>query len=179
MYVLIAIVFAALFAALFLRQMSRNRAKVLANLDTLPSLTQPVDVQALRNLLDAEQTEYLRSRLPFWQFCRVHRERTLAAAEYVDRIAKNAGILLQLGQLGRTNEDSEVARAAQDIVERALLVRMIAMQSLFKLYVQSVIPGVDLSTREVFERYLRLTESTLLFTRLQRPAYAGRISAVL
>ena len=89
MYVLIAIVFAALFAALFLRQMSRNRAKVLANLDTLPSLTQPVDVQALRNLLDAEQTEYLRSRLPFWQFCRVHRERTLAAAEYVDRIAKN------------------------------------------------------------------------------------------
>lgn len=179
MYLLIAIVLAALLAALFLRQVSRKRAKVLADLDTLPSLTRPVDVHALRNLLDERQTRFLRSRLPFWQFCRIHRERTLAAAEYVDRIAKNAAILLHLGQLGRMSEDPEVARAAKDIVERALLVRMIAMQTLFKLYLQSVMPGVDLSTREVFERYLRLTESTLLYTRLQRPAYAGRISAVL
>jgi hypothetical protein len=179
MYLLIAIVFAALLAALFLRQLSRTRAKILANLDALPTLTQPVDIHALRNLLDDEQTDFLRKQLPFWQFCRIHRERTLAAAEYVDRIAKNAAILLQLGQLGRTNQDPEVAHAAQDIVERALVVRMMAMQALFKLYLQSVIPGANLSTRQVFERYARLTESTLLYTRLQRPAFAGRISAML
>jgi hypothetical protein len=179
MYLLYVIVVAAFLAALFLRQMSRSRARVLANLDMLPQLTQPVDTQALENLLDPAQTNFLREQLPFWDFCRVQRERTLAAAEYVDRMAKNASVLLQLGQLGRGNEDAEVARAAQEMVERALVVRMIAMQALFKLYLQSVVPVASLSSREVFERYARLTESTLLFTRLQRPAFAGRVSAML
>lgn len=179
MTLVIVFVFAALLAALFFRQMSRSRAKFLANLDTLPTLTQSVDIQAFQNLVDPAEAQYLRSQLSFWAFCIVHRERTLAAAEYVDRISRNAAILLQLGQLGRTNADPEVARAAQAIVERALAVRMIAMQVLFKLYLQSLLPGVGLSTNEIFDRYRHLTESTILFTRLQRPAFAGRVGAML
>src|SRR3954453_2725384 len=131
MNLVIVLVFAALLAALFFRQMSRSRAKFLANLDTLPTLTKPVDLEAFKNLVDPQETEFLRAQLTFWAFCRIHRERTLAAAEYVDRISRNAAILLQLGQLGRNNEDPEVARAAQAIVERALVVRMVAMRILF------------------------------------------------
>ncbi len=56
---------------------------------------------------------------------------------------------------------------------------MIAMQALIKLKLQILLPGIDLSTVDVFDRYTRLTESVALFTRLQRPAYSAHVMAML
>jgi hypothetical protein len=179
MTIVIIIVVAALFAALFLVTVSHRRAVAIKDLDDLAGHTRPVDIQAFRNLTDRAETEFLRTRLSWPHFHIVHRERTLAAAEYVRNVAHNASVLMRLGQAARESADPDVARAGADMVQRALMVRMIAMRVLVKLYIQSMIPGMTGSSQEILERYNRLTESATLFTRLQRPAFAGRVSAML
>jgi hypothetical protein len=180
MALVIVISVAALAAALFLVRVSRGHAEAISNLEDLSGRTKPVDVEAFRNLLNPAETFFLRQNLDAKAFRMVQRERTLAAAEYVQRIAQNAAVLLRLGQASRAaSTDPEVVQAATAIIERALLVRMIAMQALAKLYVQSLFPGIGFSTAEVLDRYLRLTDSTIMLARLQRPAFAGRVGSYL
>jgi hypothetical protein len=179
MAIVLVIVFAALLAALFFIRVSRGHADAIANLDELSGRTQHVDLEAFRNLINPDETAFLRKNLPPPDFRIVHRIRTQAAAEYVQRIAQNAAVLLRLGQAARTHRDPEVARAAQFMIERALVVRIIAMQALIKLRLQILLPGIDLSTAAVFDRYGRLTESVALFTRLQRPTYSAHVLAML
>lgn len=178
MAIVLVIAIAALLAAVFFLRISRGHAEAISNLDELNGRTQPIDIQAFRNLVDPAETEFLRRNLPARDFRSVHRERTYAAAEYVQRIAHNAAILLRLGQAARTNPDPEIARAAQAMVERALAVRMLSMQVLIKLHIQTVL-GVDLLSLDLFDRYGRLTESVALFTRLQRPAYSSHVLSML
>jgi hypothetical protein len=179
MSLVILITLAALASSIFLVRVSRGHAEAVSSLDELSGRTRPVDIEAFRNLLNPADTLFLRQHLPPKAFRMVQRERTLAAAEYVQRIAQNAAILLRLGQAARSDADPEVAQTATAIVERALLVRIIAMHSLVKLYAQSLLPGVGFSTLEVLERYRRLTDSTIMLARLQRPAFAGRVGAML
>jgi hypothetical protein len=179
MALVLVIALAALAAALFLVRVSRGHAHAISSLEELSGRTEPVDVEAFRNLLNPAETLFLRQNLPPKAFRMVQRERTLAATEYVQRIAKNAAVLLRLGQAARANPDPEIAHAATAIVERALLVRMIAMQALVRLYLQSLIPGFEFSSQEVLDRYRRLTDSTVMLARLQRPAYAGRVGSLL
>src|SRR4051812_2990003 len=124
MAIVLVIVIAALLAAIFFIRVSRGHAEAISNLDDLSGRTQPVDLEAFRNLIDPTETAFLRSQLGPQEFRAIHRERTQAAAEYVQRIALNAALLLRLGQAARTNADPEVARAAQSMIERALVVRM-------------------------------------------------------
>ena len=178
MAIVIVIAIAALLAAIFFIRVSRGHAEAISDIDQLSGRTQPVDLQAFRNLVDPAETEFLRRNLPSREFRAVNRERTYAAAEYVQRIAHNAAILLRLGQAARTNPDTEIARAAQSMVERSLAVRMLAMQVLIKLRIQAI-TGVDLFSLDLYDRYGRLTESVALFTRLQRPAFSSQVLAML
>ena len=178
MTIVLIIAIAALLAAVFFLRVSRGHAEAISILDELSGRTQPVDLQAFRNLVDPTETDFLRRNLPGRDFRAVHRERTYAAAEYVQHIAHNAAILLRLGQAARTNPDPEIARAAEAMVERALAVRMLAMQVLIRLRLQAF-TGIDLNSLDIFDRYGRLTESAALFTRLQRPAYSSHVLAML
>jgi hypothetical protein len=175
--IVLAIVIAALLAALFFIRVSRGHAAAISNLDQLSGRTQPVDLDAFRNLIDPRETTFLRKSLAAGDFRRIQRQRTIATAEYVERIAQNAAVLLRLGQAARTNTDPEIARAAQAMVERALAVRIVAMQALFKLRLQALLPGRDISN--ISNRYQGLTESVALFTRLQRPAFSSHVLDML
>src|SRR6478609_3962878 len=115
MAIVLAIVIAALLAALFFIRVSRGHAEAISNLDDLSGRTQPIDLAAFRNLIDPAETAFLRSHLRSQDFRDIHRERTQAAVEYVQRIALNAALLLRLGQAARTNPDPEIAKAAQSM----------------------------------------------------------------
>jgi hypothetical protein len=151
----------------------------IAGLDDLAGQTRPIDLQAFQNLTDPAQTEFLRRKLSRRDFITVQRQRNLAAVEYVRRIALNASILAQLGSAALSNPDPEVARAAQAMINSALRVRVLATMAMFKLYLESTLPGYTVSAAGVFADYRRLTESATLFTRVQRPAFAGRLHAML
>ena len=53
------------------------------------------------------------------------------------------------------------------------------MLALAKLYSRALLPVLPISMESVFAGYRGLTESAVLFTRLQQPAFAGRVSASL
>ena len=58
---------------------------------TVPSELQRIDVEAFRNLIDESEEEYLRETLGSAAFRRIHRERMMAAVEYVRGAYRNAG----------------------------------------------------------------------------------------
>ncbi len=157
----------------------RSQKRPISNIEELVGNTRAVDMAAFHNLIDPAETRFLQQSLPLAQFRRVQRERTLAATDYVRNILHNAGILIQLGQVGRLNPDLQLAEAARIMVERAARVRLLATVVLMKLYLQSVMPALPFAAEDIARDYRNLTEAALLFTRLQRPAFAGRVGAML
>jgi hypothetical protein len=165
--------------ALGLLKLVRSQRVAVSNLDDLAGHTRAIDMAAFQNLVDPAETDFLRRNLSPVQFRIVQRERTLAAAEYVRRIAHNAAVLVQLGQMARLNPDPQLSESARVMVERAAHVRIVATLVLMKLYARSVVPGFPLAAEDMFRDYRNLTDSAVLFTRLQRPAFAGRVGAML
>src|SRR6266508_1150893 len=80
-----------------------------------PSELEPFDVEAFRNLIDEGEATYLQERLPSGEFRRVHRERMLAAVDYVRGAYRNAGILVQIAQAAKESPDPEIASAADNL----------------------------------------------------------------
>ena len=179
MIVVMAALIVLLLVAVGLLVLVRGQRQRVTSLDDLTGRTQPVDMRAFQNLISPVETQFLRDSLPPVQFRIVQRQRTLGAAEYVRRISHNAGVLIRLGQLARANPDPQIAAAAHAMVERAAQVRMTSALVLAKLYIYSVLPVLPFGVEDIFGAYGRLTESALLFTRLQRPAFAGRVGAML
>jgi hypothetical protein len=157
----------------------RSQRQTVSNLDELAGKARAVDMPALHNLIDPEETRFLQQTLSPAQFRTLQRERTLAAAEYVRNISHNASLLIQLGQLARVNPDPQLAESARLMVERAAHVRLMSTLVLGKLYLQSLLPNLPFVAEDIAHDYRALTETAVLFTRLQRPAFAGRVSAML
>jgi hypothetical protein len=72
-----------------------------------------------------------------------------------------------------------VAQAAQALVNNGLRMRLLAMQVQAKLYGELLIPQFSTELEPVAERYRQLTEAAGLLARLQQPAFAGRVAAML
>lgn len=157
----------------------RSQKQSVSSLDELVGRTSAVDMLAFQNLIDPAETRFLQQTLPPARFRVVQRERTLAAAGYVRNIMQNAGVLIQLGQFGRLSHDPQLAEAARVMVERAARVRMIATVVVVRLYLQSLVPALPFVSEDIARDYRTLTEAALLFTRLQQPAFAGRVGAML
>ncbi|MGH9670951.1 MAG: hypothetical protein ACRD3A_12675, partial [Terriglobales bacterium] len=122
---LILALFGLLMMALLLLAV-RGQGGVVRSLQELEGRTQPLDLAAFRNLTDPREEEYLRTQLAPADFRAIHRERLRAALGYVRRAAHNASILLRLGEAARRNADPEIARAAGELAEGALKLRMYA-----------------------------------------------------
>ena len=177
-YVVSALIILLLVALFFLR-LVRGHDGPLAEIEELQGLTRPIDMDALSALLDPADAQFLARNLSPINLRTLQRQRTLAITDYVHNIAHNAGLLVRLGQVARANPNPQIALAAQAMVERALHVRMVAMLVLVKLYARSLVPVLPLTAEEIFRDYRSLTETALLYTRLQRPAFAGRMGAML
>jgi len=165
--------------AVGLFRMSRTQAQAVTTVEELARKTRAVDMAALHNLLDPADTQYLQQKLEPAVFRKVQRQRSLAAVEYVRNISHNAGLLIELGQFTQNSSDAQLAEAAHAMVDKALHVRTVATFVIIKLYVRSILPLLPFSTEAVVREYRGLTESAVLFTRLQQPAFAGRVGAML
>ncbi|HXE91020.1 MAG TPA: hypothetical protein VNK82_08670 [Terriglobales bacterium] len=157
----------------------RGQAAAVQSLDEVESLTQPVDLEAFRNLMDPSQEAFLRERLPASEFRQVQRERLRAALEYVGRAAHNAALLVRVGEAARASADPEVARSAQDLVNRALQMRLYAQMARVQIGLLIAFPQARLSLGQVIESYTLLRERVAHLVRLQQPAYAARIVSAL
>ena len=124
-----------------------------ADLGALGAQLRPIDVNAFRNLIDVREEDFLRQRLPASEFRKIHRERMLAAAEYVWAAARNSGILVRLAQAAQNDPDPAVAATADSLLENALDVRLYSLRVLPRLYLSMVFPGVSYAPARVAESY--------------------------
>jgi hypothetical protein len=141
-----------------------------AHLDQLSKQLRPIDVSAFRNLIDHSEREYLRTHLSSKDFRRIQRERMLAASEYVRCAARNAGILIRLGHASLNDPDPSVASVAASMLENAMRLRLHALQSLPKIYVSILLPGINWMPQGLPEGCDKVNRQALILGCLQVPA---------
>ena len=140
------------------------------------SYVEPIDIEAFRNLVDPEETEFLRRRLPPWEFRTVQRQRLHAMASYVQVAGRNAAVLAVIGQSALSSSDAHTAEAARQLVDHALLLRRNAAFALLRINLALAWPTLRMGAIPVLRGYERLNGSAMLLGRLQNPAVPVRIS---
>lgn len=140
------------------------------NIDDLAAQLRPIDVDAFRNLIDEREEEYLRAHLSMREFRGVHRERMMAAVEYVWCATKNTSILMSLGEAAKQSADPAVVAAADKLLENALRLRLYALQSLPRLYLSMVFPHASAAPHVIAETYETMTRQAIVLGCVRRPA---------
>ena len=156
-----------------------GQGAAIRSLEELEGQTQPVDLAAFRNLMDPAEREFLREQVGPADFRRLERQRLLAARVYVRRAAHNAAVLVRLGEAARGSADPEVARAAQELVNGALRLRLYVLLAEFQILVRMAFPAAQLNQAGMLEDYQALIEGVTRLSRLQRPAYTARVASAL
>jgi hypothetical protein len=140
------------------------------DLDQLAGQLRPIDVNAFRNLIDEREEEYLRTHLPPHEFRSIHRERMLAAVEYVWCATKNTSILISLGEAAKQSSDPNLIAAADKLLENAVRFRLYAIQSLPRLYFNTVFPSANWAPHFVAETYDTMVRQAVVLGCLRHPA---------
>ena len=128
---------------------------------------QPIDIDAFRNLISEPEELYLREHLPPHEFRAVHRERMLAASEYVWGAARNAGILIRLAEAAKQNADSQMLASAESLQDNAFRLRLYAWRTLPRLYFAALVPRVGSIPRALAENYDSLTRQMITLKCMQ------------
>ena len=138
-----------------------------------------VDLEAFRNLVDAEEEEFLRLSLPAAEFRAIQRQRLRAALDYLLAVSRNAALLLHLGQAARRNADARIGEAGQSLVDNALRLRLYSALAICKLCLRMAFPGAVLQPAGIAERYQQMTDGAAQLGRLQYPSKGALISRAL
>ena len=160
---------AGLLGLLLILYLVRGLRSPGGNIDELASQLRQIDVDAFRNLIDEREEEFLRERLPAQEFRRVHRERKLAAVQYIWCAAQNAAVLIRLGEAARQSSDPAIAAAAEKLVGNALKLRLYAFQAIPRLYVTAVFPWAHASPNFIADTYDSMTRQVVMLGCLQYP----------
>ena len=173
------LVIAAAIALVLILGVTVSRALQLSARTPLARNIEPIDIEAFRNLVNPAENEYLQRRLPAGEFRRVQRERLRAAAAYIRVAARNAAVLVTVGQAALQAADTPTVEAAHQLVDDALLLRHNATLALLRVYFAMAWPNPALSGAPVLHGYERLSGSAMRLGRLRNPAVPVRISANL
>jgi hypothetical protein len=138
----------------------------------------PIDIEAFRNLINPAEDHYLRRHLPPPQFRTVRRERLRAMAAYVHVVSNNAGVLVRIGEAALASGDAQLAEAAGQLVNDALLLRRNTTVALARIYLALAWPYSEFAAVRVVERYEHVSGAAMLLGRLQNPGVAVRLSAL-
>ncbi len=173
--VVIIVILAAIALALIVFRTAHGSAAKIGTVDDLAGCTEPIDLPAFLNLLDPAEEEFLRANLSPQVFRRIQRQRLLAAAEYVRCAARNAAIVVRLGEAASAEASTEISGIGQELVTAAIRLRALAFLALCVLYVKTAIPNSRLSLLQIPNLYEHLLERVGYLARLTSPAHAGRI----
>jgi hypothetical protein len=168
MTIALILVLFSLMALLYVVRLARgNSIKIAA--DELFLSIRPVDIRAFRNLVDPVEEDFLHSRLSPADFRAIHRERLLAAVDYVKGVAHNAGVLIKMGEMARLSADATIAQAGEKLVADSLQLRLYAFQSIARLYIAILLPRVQVRSARIAEGYESMTRLVVLLGCLRFP----------
>ena len=175
----IILVIAAAVALAIILRLAITRSLQARKNPGLFATIRPIDIEAFRNLINPAEDDYLRRRLPPPQFRVVRRERLRAMAAYVQVAARNAAVLVSVGEGALASGDPRVLRAAQQVVSDALLLRRNTTLALARIYLAIAWPSSGFAAVRVVARYEQLSGAAMLLGRLQNPTVPVRLSARL
>jgi hypothetical protein len=98
---------------------------------------------------------------------------------YVHAAGRNAAVLVSVGQTALASADPQVAQAARQLVNDALLLRRNTGLALVRIYLALAWPNSEFAAVRVVERYEQLSGAAMLLGRLQNPSVPVRLSAML
>jgi hypothetical protein len=168
--ILILIVLFALLAVLFVIRQAKGHASGIKSPEDLRTQLCIVDIDAFRNLTDPIEEEFLQTHLSRREYRKLQRYRLRATLAYVSCVAKNAAVLIRMGEEARRSADASVVEAGTKLVNNALRLRLQTFQVKAKVYLQIVYPGVRTPSEELVSQYEQMTRQGMLLGRLQYPA---------
>lgn len=131
---------------------------------------QPLDLSAFSTLIDRQDEDFLRARLPRRQFFHLKRLRISVTWKYVSRISNNSAAVLRLVSLAPQEADSSVAEAAVQVANLATQIRTQCLLSFVKLAVEFVFPSLQLSPAVLAPKYESLQQNLSRFRALNMGA---------
>ena len=146
-----------------------NTRRKGGDLDELAAQLRPIDVDAFRNLIDEREEQFLRDSLGWYEFRSIHRERVLAAVDYIRGASQNAGILIRLAEAATSDPDPTIVTAAESLLENATRVRLYAFQVVPQLYMSILVPGIRHVPQSLAERYDAMTRQGVTLSCLKSP----------
>ena len=150
----------------------RNRSKQSRN------SFRPVDVQALRTLLDRDDEIFLREHVSYRRFCRLKRRRISVTVRYVGRVAGNASVVMRLGESARLSPDPEVARAAAQVLDLAAQIRVQCLLAFAKLAAEFALPSLQLTPATLALKYQALRDNVMRLGALEMQNVAPAAVAI-
>jgi hypothetical protein len=155
----------------------RGPGLTVQKVEDLEEKIEIVDLLAFRNLVDLEETQLLRERLPASVYRRIQRLRVRAAMAYVQCVYRNAGLTIRLAAGLASNPDAEVRQEAKKIQDLSVQSRIFAIKSLLKLAVSFTFPSMSVSVYEVAAAYVQVADRMESLCTLIAPLHTSRISA--
>jgi hypothetical protein len=179
MTLVLILIVAAVLIVMGMRRAVRGFETEVCDPEQLLGRTQAVDLLAFHNLLDPEEDGYLRSQLSWFSFLRVRNARYRAAVEYVQMAARNAAILVRLGQTAQNSKEVRIREAGKQLLVLAIETRILAGLAIVQLYLALVVPFWKPSLGSVTQAYTGMRATLDRMVRWQRPELAGRIRTVV
>jgi hypothetical protein len=141
----LTILFAAGLCLLLVWAVLRSGLPPIKSLDDWEAKKHEVDLDAFRLLLDPAEEQYLRASLPEPEFRAFQRRRLQLALGSLDRVGKNAIMLIKLGQLAKVGAKPGLAREAEELMQGALRLRVNLLLVQPCLGLKWLIPGWTVS----------------------------------
>jgi hypothetical protein len=137
LYILLALALLTVFAILATR-----RTQDAADLDGAFTALRSLDVEAFRNLVDPEEEEFLRARLPAREFRRIKRARARAALAYVKALSNASLQFARFGDAAQRSADPALAASGRQIANSAVYLRLRALDASARLKLSLAFPDL-------------------------------------
>ncbi len=165
----------SLFVLLSIIWAARGGFVTVRSLDELERRICPLDVPAFRTLNDPEEEKFLVSVLRPADLRAVQRARALATMDYLLRAARNAAILIRLGEAMQKSRTPEVMLSARDLIREAIRLRVYALGLACKVSVRFLFPGMPYQLPGFLPSYESVRSA---MRRLVMQAEPARVEAV-
>lgn len=138
---------------------------------------QPLDLSAFSTLIDRQDEDFLRARLPRRQFSHLKRLRISVTWKYVNRISDNSAAVLRMVSLASQEGDSSVVEAAAQVANVATQIRTQCLLAFAKLAVEFVFPSLQLTPAVLAPQYESLQQNLSRLKALNTQAPMPLVSA--
>jgi hypothetical protein len=152
----------------------RGHHRPLAQLEEIEGYTSPIDLKGFSSITDLKDKQFLKSTLTAKVFHRIQRERIQIAIGYVTIAARNAAILIRIGELQSTAATADIRKRAKALVEESFRLRLVCLAALIMLWISFVFPNHDISLLDLISSYERMSDSFNLLGMLTDPVLASR-----